>query len=530
MKKFPHTDHNKTWATDFLEENGRPPKILHIGNIANNAYLNAKYLNKAGYECDVLCYDYYHIMACPEWEELDFNFGISDPNNPPWFDLVKSDYSRPRWFAQGSLSTSIDYLTAKQEGREHEAQNLWQKLCIENRTIRDEDYLTKQSANTNSNFFQKLKRLCNDKFLTFIRASIFRKMRTSTFELSLSAPAQEWVNYWIDNYSKIKSNDKDELRPLDIIGFYDSLPRLRRLFNNYDIIHGYATDGILSLLSNKTYLAYEHGTIRSTPFCDSSAGRICRLTYCFANGVAITNADNIVAAKKLKLKNYKFIPHPINEDAFNNFSLTEKRSHRELYQKKMGAEFIVFHPARHHWGGADRANWDKGNDVFIRGFANFVHEAKVEAKAIFVEWGQNVKESKLLISRLKIEKNIIWIPPISAKEMAKMIESVDLLADQFYLGAFGSTLPRALACGTPSMIYLDEHLHHWCFDEMPPVINACNEKEVFEGLLKAHFDKLWADENFNTSKEWYAKYHSSKVIIEKLSTAYREALMVDNGL
>jgi hypothetical protein len=530
MKKNSHEVYQAAWAIEFLKENGRPPKILHIGNIANNAYLNAKYLNKAGYECDVLCYDYYHIMACPEWEELDVNLGAVDPNNPTWFDLVESDYKRPRWFAQGSLSTAIEYLTAKQEGREYEAQKLWQKLGIENRTVKDEDYPIKQNVVSKRSLFQNLKSLCVDKFSTLSRGSLLRKMSTRSIKLSLSESAQEWVNNWIDNYSKIKCNDKDELRPLDIIGYYDSLPRLKRLFDSYDIIHGYATDGILSLLSNKAYLAYEHGTIRSTPFCDSSAGRICRLTYCFANGVAITNADNIVAAKKLKLKNYKFIPHPINEDALNNFSLTEKRSHRESYKKKMGAEFIVFHPARHHWGGLDRANWDKGNDIFIRGFANFVHEAKVEAKAIFVEWGQNVKESKLLISRLKIEKNIIWIPPISAKEMAKMIESVDLLADQFYLGAFGSTLPRALACGTPSMIYLDEQLHHWCFDEMPPVINACNEKEVFEGLIKAHFDQLWANENFNTSKAWYAKYHSSKVIIEKLSIAYREALMVDNGI
>ena len=48
-----------------------PPRVLHIGNIANNAYLNARILNEAGIPSDVLVYDYYHVMACPEWEEYD---------------------------------------------------------------------------------------------------------------------------------------------------------------------------------------------------------------------------------------------------------------------------------------------------------------------------------------------------------------------------------------------------------------------------------------------------------------------------
>ena len=55
------------WLSDFREAEGRAPRVLHIGNIANNAYLNAKILNRRGFECDVICYDYYHIMGCPEW-------------------------------------------------------------------------------------------------------------------------------------------------------------------------------------------------------------------------------------------------------------------------------------------------------------------------------------------------------------------------------------------------------------------------------------------------------------------------------
>ena len=61
-----------SWIVAFEERNSRRPRVLHIGNIANNAYLNASILNAAGVDCDVLCYDYYHVMACPEWESAVF--------------------------------------------------------------------------------------------------------------------------------------------------------------------------------------------------------------------------------------------------------------------------------------------------------------------------------------------------------------------------------------------------------------------------------------------------------------------------
>ena len=74
-----------SWIAAFEERNGRRPRVLHIGNIANNAYLNASILNVVGIDCDVLCYDCYHVMACPEWESAVFerrawtNFGPAGP-------------------------------------------------------------------------------------------------------------------------------------------------------------------------------------------------------------------------------------------------------------------------------------------------------------------------------------------------------------------------------------------------------------------------------------------------------------------
>ncbi len=35
----------RQWLDDFRAKHGRPPRLLHVGNIANNAYINAKLLN-----------------------------------------------------------------------------------------------------------------------------------------------------------------------------------------------------------------------------------------------------------------------------------------------------------------------------------------------------------------------------------------------------------------------------------------------------------------------------------------------------
>src|SRR5262249_26703705 len=75
------------WLDRFRERHGRAPTVLHIGNIANAAYLNARMLNEAGIDCDVLCYEYYHIMGCPEWESAVFDPNGVNPDRPLWSEI-----------------------------------------------------------------------------------------------------------------------------------------------------------------------------------------------------------------------------------------------------------------------------------------------------------------------------------------------------------------------------------------------------------------------------------------------------------
>ncbi len=541
---------NKKWLDSFIQNKGRKIKILHIGNIANNAYLNAKMLNNNNIESDVLSSDYYHIMGCPEWENSDFVGDYGDDNLPNWSQVNLNGYEREKWFIQGRKSSSIKYLIAKNKNEFFKTQ--FYKFLLKNERFLYQEktkkmllplvfiyrkivtpcfYLIKNPGVIKSKFYSLKKRklflfaLIIIPFLIFFSPFILLLMIRKKFMKndlkSFTNRLHELNNLLERDYpNRIKYFNKSFYYQ-----FYSDYEMLKELFTFYDVIIGYGIDGFFPLLGEKKYISFEHGTLRNLPFQNDDIGFRTLLSYKYADGVIITNADNIKAAKKLKLNNYMFIPHPINESPLK---LLDSMDYDDLYEK-YNTDFIVFHPSRQHWEKDIRhPDWEKGNDVFIEGFAKFVKEINPKAKSIFVEWGQKVCESKDLIRQLGIEKNIIWIKPLHNYAMIKVILSSDLVADQFYLGAFGSTTPKALMCGKPAMLFIDESLHKWCFDEMPPVLNTATSECVFTELIKLYTDKNFAKKLSFDSKEWYMKYHSNNLIKDKLLMMINNVLKINN--
>jgi glycosyltransferase involved in cell wall biosynthesis len=100
------------WLAEFEQRHGRPLRVLHIGNIANNGYRNAWIQRLHGVEADIVCYDYYHIMGCPEWEGAEIN-GTYDAFLPDWWAIDVGHWPRPDWFIQGPQALCRDYLRAK---------------------------------------------------------------------------------------------------------------------------------------------------------------------------------------------------------------------------------------------------------------------------------------------------------------------------------------------------------------------------------------------------------------------------------
>ncbi len=534
-------------------------RVLHIANIANNAYLNAKLLNKNGLDCDVLCYDYYHIMGCPEWEDANFVGQVSDQFRPNWRAVDLRGFERPHWFAQGPFRTCVRYLLARRRGQARRARFWWWVMDMQRWMLAAGISAPRRILLAPLRIARRLKNLARRWLWQPIHAAfglgrgIYRRARAQGLRTGLAyylrrirgapadalldvppapdadrpppTPYQRRAAALIARFGALFPDRSDPLTFDDLVGWQKNASLLKALFAEYDIIQAYATDPILPLVVGKRpYVAFEHGTIRSIPFEATRQGRITALSYRLADGVLITNADNKRAAERLQLPNYRFVPHPINERWF----LPDVGAALRTQLKDMlDADFLIFHPARQHWEARRHPSWEKGNDILIKGMARFIKEVAPRAAAVFVAWGQMIDESKALLAELGIADRVKWIEPVHMADMARYTDACDVLADQFYLGAFGSTMPRALAQGTPSLICLDEDIHRWCFDAMPPVINVRTPDAVYRGLKRAYEDPDWLGDLAERGIAWYRRYHSNRVIYETLSRLYDELVPPD---
>src|SRR5690606_15237649 len=92
------------WLRAFEAAKGRRLRVLHVGNIANNAYLNVKFLRSVGIDAHVLSYDYDHVMGTPEWEDVELLNGHGNDFLPCFSAEDLIGYRRPEWFVSGALA------------------------------------------------------------------------------------------------------------------------------------------------------------------------------------------------------------------------------------------------------------------------------------------------------------------------------------------------------------------------------------------------------------------------------------------
>ena len=64
------------------------PRIAHVGNIANNAYSNAKFQRRLGLAADSYNYPFEFVFGHPEWEDADFGEQLDLYHPPDWSGLT----------------------------------------------------------------------------------------------------------------------------------------------------------------------------------------------------------------------------------------------------------------------------------------------------------------------------------------------------------------------------------------------------------------------------------------------------------
>lgn len=432
-------------------------RTVHVGNVANIAYLTAKALRAQKGEADVYIPERgLHALSYPEWEEGDFDVTAVSVSTPDWTRVeMRNGWKRPAWVKPVP-------------------EPMWQHLPH----AEEDPFVAQCERRLNVRRAWRQHRVVN--------AGLRRR---GLAELSLP----------------------DTNRMFDIY-------RWDKMVRYYDIVVAYGAEPINCLLDypQKPFIAVDYGSpLRTMIFGDSGPfdPRLLRASYERADRVVLTNPDTQPIAEDLRLR-YVFIPHPVDEAKFR----PGPSPLREEIERQFGREsVVVFCPTRHDWKV-------KGSDVMIRGVARVLRGTRARVVLVLAAWGEDVEKSRDLLRREGIVDQVVWQPALPKIRIADWYRAADVILDQFVIGTFGLVTAEAMACGKPVILSFKPEVHRWCFAELPPVVPAADEGEVFRELLALVEDRDRREALGQSAREWFLRYHSLEIVARAHVRLYREVL------
>lgn len=474
------------WPARFARKHGRKPRVLHIGNVANYAYVNAKIQRRHGIETYVMDPDFYHLMSSPEWLEADFDAIFENEFFPRWSKVDLKGYRRPEWFAQGPFDLCRLYLQSLIEGRRVSA------------------FL----ARTGIDLFRDL----NPIFIaTGDRPKGLREWSAS-FLIRQAINVKRLRDRLYRAKSSIRSRQASaplvppivpESSPLTVRQVGHSAERYRALFRHFDVIQGYTVSALTPLASGmRNVVAYELGTIRGLPFEDSEMGRVTKWVYQTAPEVIITNIDCIPAAERLGIEPIRrhLCLHAYDTDAAISYSRNPQPS------PLAGEGPYFFAPARHHWKEGNES-WLKGNDVLIRAAAEVKRQGHA-FRLVFVSWGQELDLSKQLIRECELEDRVIWLPPLPVSRVWSIYCGAAAVLDQFRAPAFGGVSLDTMALGRRLITGYDAEMGAKFFHAPPPIFNARTVEQVSSAMIAVLSDPDDRQGRGAANQRWFEVEHS----------------------
>ena len=456
---------------------GENLRILHIGNIANNAYLAARSERHIGIESYVLSIDYTHIMGAPEWEHCE----VARPQDKH-FDSGFSDcsciFQRPEWFLDGSLVSAVSSIMRALSPNEEDEST---------RNVETSKKLKMSLKNLSSKIVSliwKLLRPIGKKFIPVrfragVIGNLYHTLRKKT-QIDLSHIFEKF----------------------DIINMYGSSPYL-------------ISNIIMEKESRRKFVATEHGTLRDYIFAKYPLSQDTKIGYEKSNAVFVTNQDCLPVALKLRIPIVIKMPHPVNDDLLEDY-----RSIRKFNICKK--QKIILVPSRHSISlDIDRG---KGNENVYEVIKNFPRNF-ADVKFVLIAWGDNVEGAKNLLKREEEEGLVEWIDVLSRPLLKQLMTRSICILDQFKIEAYGAVTVDGIGLGVPVIT------SHSCendlsyFGSCAPVFSAITPKDILAHITQ--IVKLDPHENlkhFEYSTKWYDNNLSELISLESRLRGYLESL------
>ncbi|MGH2370713.1 MAG: hypothetical protein ACRDI2_21255, partial [Chloroflexota bacterium] len=290
-------------------------RSAHAGNIANNAYLVAKFLRRRGEDAHAFHFRSEFIMGHPEWEDADFDAALDaalDPFDPPDWRALRftNGYARPNWVhylsglpepyelppeAPGGPAARVMAATYG-NGAVPPRGSLGRTLRTASAALAARySHLARQGQLRPDERLQlrvlSLARLAVE-HLAFERAE--RRLFLNDRLRAILAQAEA-----INADSRLAAAGHTiRLRDVVKTPFWASY---RPMAADFDLVQLYGLEAIkgVFLPPDTPFVAFEHSTMRSLPFEDTVQGRLLALAYRTADYCVITNPDVVGSARRL---------------------------------------------------------------------------------------------------------------------------------------------------------------------------------------------------------------------------------------
>lgn len=299
---------------------------------------------------------------------------------------------------------------------------------------------------------------------------------------------------WIIFYDKKRTNWKFQI-----------IKKMRD--SKYDLIHAHVELPIFAYLSRRKFITQTLGSdLSEMAFSNTIRGFLLRRAYRKAKVVIFSTPDQPVMLNKIGIKNTIYLPIISDPSFFQPLSTVDKR-----YSDK----FVIFHPANHIWSV-------KGNDILIRGFAEFAKNHS-DALLIAIDFGIDREKSKTLIKSLGIEDRVIFFNKMNGPELLFHYNISDVIADQFISDGLGGIGMEALSCKKPLIVKSGRDAYQDLLPESPPVLDASTPDEIRNHLeyLRDKNIRIKIGEN---GRRWMEKYFSPELIARKSMIIYESVV------
>ena len=456
-----------------INNNQRSLRILHIGNIANNAYLAARSEREVGLESHVISNDYTHIMGSPEWEHCKVSREESDHFSEDFSDCT-CEFVRPAWFHSGSMATAA--------------------LSLQNAISAES---TSEIVGNPIGFNSPARKIREGlsravSVLWQVCRPIGRKVVPIKYRASL-------IGFLIHRLRKATQLDMTTIfDQFDVVNLYGSSPHLIANLN-------------LSSQSRNKFTATEHGTLRDYIFAKYPLSKDTKSGYERSKVIFVTNQDCLPIAEAMKTPKVIRMPHPINDELLFNY-----RNMRKTNLSKPLFNVIV--PSRHSYSlDIDRGKGNEKVYEVIKTMANL----ELPIQFTLIAWGDNVKGARQLLKSEEDQGVVKWINVLSRPLLKELMAESLCLLDQFKIEAYGAVTVDGIGVGLPVITAHSCENDKAYFGSCAPVLPAKTAPEIQEHILLLYNasikDRVKA---FDESCDWYDNNLSEQISLSRRLEGY----------